>query len=435
MILSDINQIIRENMDLNDPETVSRMNVMMEANQNLFLVALTSKLYDKIQEKATRIDFSTIEQSRGDITKIQNFKSMVECVSIIQKIVREYKESTIAIDNIANAIDNVNMRSRMFKKAFAIGSSLPMLTYNSICLAIVESISFMISVCIEYIKTPGNDTFQMALDTVAYNKAMQNLLFTNLVKFNQSCKTRELDNAMELVMSQAVANREAADIIYQKAEVPIAKDHPFLSDDEINGDQTVVIHDEDEVQNTEEVQQEAGLRAALSYAGNKVLLWICKLFIPFIRQIVYFFYYHKQKMSDYWEDQANLIQMNAMDMMANNDRIPEDKKKEIYAKQMKIVEKYRKRANELSIDYTISKKNSEKLESDESKKFKSNEIDDDYEKEDDYNYASIFEAELTVDCGVKIESLFTPATVEERLQESIEKGQDKFEISGNSLFC
>lgn len=421
MVLSDINQIIRENMDLTDHDTVKRLNVMMEANQNLFLVALTSKLYDKIQEKATRIDFSTVEQSRGDITKIQNFRSMVECVSIIQKIVREYKESTIPIDTIANAIDNVNMRSRMFKKAFAIGSSLPMLTYNSICLSIVESISFMISVCIEYIKTPGNDTFQMALDTVAYNKAMQNLLFTNLVKFNQACKTRELDNAMELVMSQAVANREAADVVYQQAEVPVAKDHPFLSDEEITSGQVVVIHDEDE---QPQVQQEAGLRAALSYAGNKILLWICKLFIPFIRQVVYFFYYHKQKMSDYWEDQANLIQMNAMNMIANNINIPEDRKKEIYAKQMKIVEKYRKRANELSIDYAISKKNAEKMESDESKKFKASEIEQDYDNENDYNYASIFESELTADCGVKFTSIFNSATVDDRIKDAVEKGQD-----------
>ena len=98
MILSDINEIIRENMDMNDSDTVKRLSVMMEGNQNLFLVALTSKLYDKIQEKATRIDFSTIEISRGDITKIQNYKSLVECVSIIKKIVLEYKESTEAID-------------------------------------------------------------------------------------------------------------------------------------------------------------------------------------------------------------------------------------------------------------------------------------------------------------------------------------------------
>lgn len=431
MILSDINEIIRENMDMNDSDTVKRLSVMMEGNQNLFLVALTSKLYDKIQEKATRIDFSTIEISRGDITKIQNYKSLVECVSIIKKIVLEYKESTEAIDTISNAIDNIINRSRLFKKAFVIGSSLPILTYNTICLSIVESISFLISVCIEYIKSPGNDTFQMALDTTAYNKAMQNLMFTNLVKFNQSCKTKELDAALELVMSQAVANREAADIIIKQTEVPIAKDHPFLTDEEINAGQTVVIHDDDDQQ----VQQEGSIGAALSYAGNKILLWICKLFIPLIRQVTYFFYFHKQKMSDYWEDQANLIQMNAMIMMNERTDIPLEKRKAIYAKQMKIVERYRKRANDLSIDNSNSKKNAQNLESSESKKFKAEEIESDYENNDDYNNASIFEADITLDCNFKYKSVFESATVEDRIQESIDKGQDKIELTGLSIFC
>lgn len=423
MILSDINEIIRENMDMNDSNTVKRLSVMMEGNQNLFLVALTSKLYDKIQEKATRIDFSTIEQSRGDITKIQNFRSMVDCVNIIKKIVLEYKESTEPVDTIIDAIENINSRSRLFKKSFVIGSSLPKLTYNSICMCIVESISFLISVCVEYIKSPNNDTFQMALDTTAYNKSMQNLMFTNLVKFNQSCKTKELDAALELVMSQAVSNREAADIIIQQNKVPIAKDHPFLTDEEINAGQTVVIHDDDDQQ----VQQEGSIGAALSYAGNKILLWICKLFIPLIRQVTYFFYFHKQKMSDYWEDQANLIQMNAMIMMNENNNIPLEKKKAIYAKQMKIVERYRKRANDLSIDGNNSKKNAQNLESIESKKFKAEEIESEYNDTQDYNNASIFEADITLDCNFKYKSVFESATIEDRIQESIDKGQDEID--------
>ncbi len=282
MILSDLNSVIREHMDLTDRDTVNKMTLVTEANQNLFLVALTSRLYDKIQEKATRIDFSSIEQSRGDITKIQNYKSMCECVDIIRKIVREYKESTIPVDTVVDAIKNVKDRNKMFGKAFVIGSSLPMLTYNSVCLSIVESISFLISVCIEYIKSPGNDTFQMALDVTAYNKSQQNLLFTNLAKFNAACKSHELDNAMSLVMSQAVANREAADARYDAMETtPVVKDHPFLTDEEIASGNTVVVHDEDE-----KVQHE-GVRTILAYAGNKVLLWIVNIFLRFIRPLVY----------------------------------------------------------------------------------------------------------------------------------------------------
>ena len=415
-----INELLREHMDYSDQATVKRMSAILnEANhQNLFLVALTSRLYDKIQEKATRIDFSTIEQSQGDITKIQNYRSMEECITIIKKIVEQYKESTVPVDTVIDAMNNVKSRTKMWKKAFAIGSSLPVLTYNTICMSIVESISFLISVCIEYIKTPGNDTFQMSLNTVAYNRTQQNLLFETLAKFNKSCKSRELDDAMNLVMSQAIANREAADIATQVA--PIAKDHPFLSDDEVSSGSLVVIHDEDEKVEKDKVQTEAGLGAILSYAGSKILLWIAKIFIPLIRQIIYYYYYHKQKISDYWADQAYLLQMNAANVMARED-LPEEKKRQIYANQMKIVERYRKRANEVSIDYTTSRKNAEKLESDESKKFKAEEVEKDYDSEQDYGYGSIFEAAITADLGVKFISAFE-SSLEDRIKDYSDSG-------------
>ena len=427
MILSDLDSVIRENMDLTDRDTLNKMTAVTEANQNLFLVALTSRLYDKIQEKATRIDFGTIEQSRGDITKIQNYKSMCECVDIIRKVVREYKESTVPVDIVVDAIKNVKDRDRMFKKAFVIGSHLPMLTYNSICLSIVESVSFLISVCIEYIKSPGNDTFQMALDVTAYNKTQQNLLFTNLAKFNASCKSHELDNALGLVLSQAVANREAADVAYASAETPVVKDHPFLTPEEIEAGDTVVVHDDDE-----KVQHE-GVRAALSYAGNKVLLWIAKLFIPMIRQIVYYHYFHKQKMQDYWSDQASLLEMNAMAVMSDQSRSEEERKK-IYSRQMKIVERYRKRANEYNIDYTAAKKNAEKLESTESKKFKAEDLEKEYSEEEDYNYGSIFEADIAQDHGADFSPLFESATLEDRINHAEKIATDMYQ-NNSSIFA
>lgn len=383
-----MNEILREYMDYSDLNTIKQINLLTEANQNQFLVSLTSKLYDKIQEKATKIDFSSVEMSRGDITKIQNYSSMVECLDIIKRIVLEYKEDPAPVNTVITAINNLNNRVRTFKKAYAIGSSLPILIYNTTALSIVESTSFLISVCVEYVKDPAADNFQMALDITSYNKTRQNLLFTTLDEFNKACANRELDNAINVVMSQAVANRESADIRDLK-EADIERDHPFLTDEEIASGTTTVIHDDD---NKEELQE--GVGTLLSFAGSKALLWICKKLIPIIRAIVYWFYLNKQKISDYYADQADMLQLNALTIQNRVD-IPDQKRREIYAKQMKIVERYRKRANEMSIDYSVAKKNSEKLASDEAKKFKAEEI-----QSDDYSgYASIFEAEMNNDLG------------------------------------
>jgi hypothetical protein len=70
MITQEVGEVFREYLDLSTLENLKLVNNLNEASQNQFLVALTSKLYDKIQAKATKVDYSTVEYSRGDITKI-----------------------------------------------------------------------------------------------------------------------------------------------------------------------------------------------------------------------------------------------------------------------------------------------------------------------------------------------------------------------------
>lgn len=403
MILSEI---IRENMDLSDKDTLKKVVSLKESGQNQFLVALTSKLYDKIQEKATSIDYSTVEASRGDITKIQNYKSIYECLDIMRGIVVEYKETTAPIDTVVAAVKNLSDRKAMFQKAFNIGSSFPILVYNNMALAVVESTSFLISTCIEYIKDPGAETFQMALDTVAYNKTMQNLLFKSLSDFNNSCTNKDLDNALGLIMSKAIARRESADMSDRMMQTQIAKNHPYLTDEDIKNGVQVVLGD---VENIEEGFGTA-FKATAGYLYDKALLSIAKIFVPFVRHIVYFFYLQKQKISDYYGDMADFLQMNAYNVL-QNEEIPEAKRKKIYAEQMKKAEKFRKRSNEMNIDYTTTKRNADKLEADEARKFKAEDIESDNNNDNGdetvEDYGSIFEASITEGIGPwKFESPF-----------------------------
>ena len=401
-------ELLREYMDYSDIQTVHQLSLLTEANQNQFLVSLTSKLYDKIREKATKIDFSSVEISRGDITKIQNYSSMIECLNLMRRIIVEFKQDPAVVDEVLKADQNLRDRVRLFKKAFAIGSSLPILVYDTTALALVEATSFLITVCIEYVKDPAMETVQMAVDAAAYNKTRQNLLFTTLQEFNKSCADKSLDNALNLVMSQAVVNREAADMEDQTT-TNIEKDHPFLSDEEIESGKVSVVHDCDKKVVKEGIASSIG--GVLSYTGTKIMLWICKKFIPIIRGIVYYYYYNRQVKSEYYADQADMLQMNALAIQANSTINPAERKK-IYDKQMKLAEKYRARANRLDIDYTLAKKNAEKLANDEAKKFKAEEVQDD----NNINYASIFEAEMNNDLGELIfESPFEVASLDDRL--------------------
>ena len=185
MITNEVSEVFREYLDLSTLDNLRLVNRLNEASQNQFLVALTSKLYDKIQAKATKIDYSSVEYSRGDITKIQNYGQIVEALDILKRIVIEYHENPASVDTVIDAIKNLINMKRLFSKAFVIGSSLPILVYNNMAMAVVESTSFLISCCIEYIKDPGSETFGAALDKTAYQKTGQNLLFRSLADFNE----------------------------------------------------------------------------------------------------------------------------------------------------------------------------------------------------------------------------------------------------------
>ena len=411
---NEIQDIIMKEMDLSDRETLKKMSLIQEADQNQFLVALTSKLYDKIQEKAIKIDFSTVEGSRGDITKIQNYASIVECLDIIRKIVIEYKQDPYNVDVVINAINNTKNRTGLYKKAFSIGSSLPILTYNSICVAIVQSVSFLIATCIEYIKTPNNESFQMALDTVGYAKTKDNVIFNTLKDYNRSCDNKDLDNSLSMVMNKSLAKREAADIELDKQAV-IAKDAPFLSDEDIQNGVVTVIHDEDRDKERKRQLQE-GIGSFISFAFTKAVMAVYRVILPIIRVITYLWFSCKQKMSNYYQDQADFLQMNAYQLQYN-ESLSNEEKEAIYKKQLKKIEKLKKRANELSVDYNTGKKKTEGEIKNDEKKIKVNDLDNPGENKDT---SSLFEAEINYDIeDMKFKSPFKAASIEDRLAEAV----------------
>ena len=183
----DIDQVLRENFDISDKATRKYLVSLDEDDKSAVATALASALYDKIVKRVDDIDFGTIPKSMGDITKVDGFDNTVECLNIIKNLVIEYKESTEIVDTVINAIENVKSRKATFIRGFATKTDLVTTTYNLIVLAIEHSVSFLISVCIEYIKNSDTKTIDMALDKTAYNNAHDNLLFEQLISFNSSC--------------------------------------------------------------------------------------------------------------------------------------------------------------------------------------------------------------------------------------------------------
>lgn len=323
-----LSAILNEHMDITDRETRISLISLDEAGQEAVLTSLTSRLYDHIVAKVDDIDYGDIPNTKGDITKLPDYEKITECVSLLRDILKEYKQDTAPIDEIATAIGNISTRKQLFERAFEYDVELPIIIYNNTVLGIVGAISHMISTCIEFIKTPNSDSFQITLDKMAYMKSKNNMLYNTIKRFNKSCANGELDKAIEHVTTYRV----------------------------------------DKLSEAATVGAVAGI-IGLSVAAVLAVVLIIKGFI-------FYFYYARVRVSDFFDIQADLLQMNAHNLEANGTKSEEEKER-IISKQLKIIELFRKASNKISYVNKRAEVQAEREITATSRKMKISDVDSD----------------------------------------------------------
>lgn len=298
-VIDEIKQILSEHIDLAEEGTVHTLATLDEAENGQLLTSLTSKLYDDIVSKVDDIDFGTIPLSKGDITKIENYDQILECLTVMKQILMEYKQPTDSLDIILSAIENIKSRTPKWEKAYVLNLELPIVLYNTICLSIVAGLSIMIGTCIDFIKTPGDQPIQISFDKVAYKRSSSNLLYENLDKFNKMCDKGEIDSILDNIFSSSSKGLTGGAVL------------------------------------------------GLGSVGFIAVVALAKNLIPLLQELIFFGYHAKQSVSDYFTIQANLLQANANTLQYKN--LPADRRKEIYKRQTAIANSFRKIGNALAI--------------------------------------------------------------------------------------
>lgn len=320
-------RVMTEHFDILDNNTRKTLLSIDEADQNKVIDSLTSKLYQHIMDRVYDIDFRGVEETKGDITRIQNYEQLLECINVIKSILIEYHQDTDIPDTILNAISNIRERKDIFMKAFNLKMDLPIVLYNTIVLSIESSTSLIISTSIEFIKDAGEETYKMKFDKVAYNKTSQSLLFDDLEKFNRMCTNGDLDKSLEYVLKSGTRQFLGID--------------PF---------------------------------SVVGIVGGTVLLLSI---IPILRELTFFFFHARQSISDYFDIQADMLQMNAEYLRTNDMYNGPGNKKDVVKRQDKIVKSFRKIANKLAIDNKTAESKAKKDVETSKKKYKVGDIQTD----------------------------------------------------------
>lgn len=341
MVSKAYENIISEHFDISDDYTRHTLLTIDEADQNRVMESLTSKLYQSIMDKVDDIDFGSIPDSKGDITQIQNYDNLVQCINVIKDILIEYRQDPEPINTITNAINNIQERIDTWRKGFALKLDLPVLLYDTIVLSIVSSVSLIISTSIEFIKDAGDTSYDIKFNNVQYVKTKDSVLFNNLKKFNNSCNSGEMDRSLEHIFK--------------------------ASSKQFTGIEVLTV---------------------ISIIG---VVGIIINIIPILRELVFFFYNTKQSISDYFAIQANLLQLNAQYVNDNpNLTFTSAERKDVVRKQSKIVEIFKKISNALAIDNKTAQVKALKDVESNKKKYNVNDIVDHKLDSADNDNSSIF---------------------------------------------
>lgn len=320
---------MNEFFDITDTETRKILLAVNEADQNKVLVSLTSKLYDNVVDKVDDIDFGEIEMTRGDIEKLPNFKTLHECLNNMARLLIEFKQDTKPVDTIAECVSNLIESKHIWTKAYAVNAELPMITYNTMVLAVIEATAYMVSMCVEFIKSPSQDTMQIMIDKSALTKSKGHMLFKNIESFNSAYNKGQVEKAMMHVIDENAKKKNFVGIY-------------------------------------------GGIGVSAAVVGLAGLLFCI---IPVIRELIFLFYYNRVRVSDFFEVQADLLQVNAYNVENNRLDLTKEERKNISAKQMKTAEKFRKISRAIAVETSNAEsKATKEVKNEDNKKYKASDI-------------------------------------------------------------
>ena len=340
-----------------------------EADQATIMQGLASKLYSHIVSKVDTIDYGTIPASKGDITKMEKYEQINDCLNILGQILENYKQPLDYVETINIALENLIDRKDVFTKAVRLNVEMPIITYNTIALSIVGATSLLISTHIEYIKMPDDKGYNIAFDKTSKIKSKDKLLFTNLEKFNKMCSNGDLDKTMTYIMggNTSMRKHESVESLDEDFTDVVKNVLPYgIAGAGAGG--VGLLAKQGVAAGVTKLATAAALHPVLAW-GTVAIIAVIAL-IGIIRSIIYYYYYSRVKASDYLDVQSGPLYMNAMNIQNNLSGDNEKARKEIAGKQSRIAKFLKSLSEKIKIRDKVAQQQAEsEIKKDDKEKY------------------------------------------------------------------
>lgn len=320
--------------DKNHSWSTYRLMNLDEDKKTKLTDKVVTKLFNDIKNKMLSVDYSFVDATKGDIYKLKNYNTIENAISYLYKIYnmninsKNFVDFKTAIDELSLTFSILKKYNSQFKLGFKLTNPVVVYLYDSVVVALIQSLSFIISQSVEFVK-----------DNI--NLYKPNIKISNNILKNNNVKSLILFNNLERTSNLSKFFKESQ----QFKENVFTDFTKFLS--KANAFQKII-----------------------------TIIGSTGLVLYIIRTLVYCFYNARVRLSQYLKYLSNFVLMNASTLSDNDP-------KHVKEKQEKIAGELEKLADIISIDQTVSSSKTEgQLEdSNKSINISSNEV----ENNDTYN--------------------------------------------------
>ena len=284
-------------------------NILNESAQSTVTNAVLDKMFELTVGKYNKIDFSDIEKSRGDITKTKFYKNLNEAIESLMDI-HATTNSIPGILTVSTALNNLKTLKNTFEYNFRLKNNSAIMIYNTIYYAIMEATSMIIASSISISKDGNVDVYTLS------NKDY--VLLSSLEKFNLLVDDGSIMKFMQKSHEEMTnVQNEAIELITQPSIFS------FLNNGKV---------------------KDIAKKAVLITAASGIILYLGTHIIPLIREIIYWIYKAKHKISEAAQLQAEYLNLSITNLKSG------DGNEKIIARQMKYVKLFESISRKFSLD-------------------------------------------------------------------------------------
>lgn len=282
----------------------SKIQMLTEAEQAVVNNRMVGNLYQSALKKGN-IDFDNIPITKGDIQKVDGYQNMLATLDILKGLSKKFGIKIPEIFTVEDAIVNIRTQRPIFERAFGLNIDFLKMYYNTLVYACIESTSLLISSYVEYTRTANNLEFRLRKGKGVYG----NICIDNLVKFNESVKDGSFAK-----FANGLMNKDRDNFLGAVGAVGMAK------------------------------------TAMTAVAIGATI-------VPLVRQLIFYFYDSRMQISEFLQQQKDMLEMNKFSVEASSMEAP--KRNAILAKQKNAIDRMDKLSDKIRVNQQIANKSAE----------------------------------------------------------------------------